>query len=202
MTVGELSQWIVNSLAPTYGESEARSMSRIILEDVLNYTPVQVLMHRDTDIPDFIPVKIEKILNRILANEPIQYVMGEARFCGLTLKVTPAVLIPRPETEELVDLITKQWSNVPDVNVLDICTGSGCIAVALARSLRFPHIEAIDISPDALAVAQENAKGLKVKVTFHQTDALQLAPDHKRYDIIVSNPPYVACHERAGMPAN
>lgn len=202
MTVGEISQWIVSALSSVYGEGEARSMSRIILEDVLNYTAVQVIMHRDNKVPDFIPEKIGKIISRLLANEPIQYIMGEARFCGLTLKVTPAVLIPRPETEELVDLIIKRWSNVPDVNVLDIGTGSGCIAVALARALRFPRIKAIDISDEALTVAKENAKGLKVKVDFEQADTFRLTPVYHSYDIIVSNPPYIAEHERATMPAN
>lgn len=202
MNVGELSKWILSKLTPRYGDSEARSMSRIIMEDVLNYTPVQVIMNNDMAVPDFIPEKISRIVHRILANEPIQYVMGEARFCGLSLKVTPAVLIPRPETEELVDLIIKQWSTVPDINVLDLCTGSGCIAVALARGLRFPHMTAIDISADALSVAKENASGLKVKIDFRQADALNLPPDKGLFDIIVSNPPYIAEHERADMPAN
>lgn len=177
-------------------------MARIIMEDVLNYTPVQVILHRDTEVPEFIPPKIDSILRRLLDHEPIQYITGYARFCGLTLKVTPAVLIPRPETEELVDMIVRHWSNVPDVRVLDLCTGSGCITVALARSLRFPQIKAVDISPEALAVARENAKGMKVKVEFEQADALDLTPSAERFDIIVSNPPYVACHERASMPAN
>ena len=202
MNVGELSRWILSKLTPSYGESEARSMSRIIMEDVLNYTPVQVIMNSDMDVPDFIPEKINGIVNRILANQPIQYVMGEARFCGLSLKVTPAVLIPRPETEELVDLIIKQWSTVPDIKVLDVCTGSGCIAVALARGLRFPHLTAIDISTEALSVAKENASGLKVRIDFQQADALNLPPAKGRFDIIVSNPPYIAEHERADMPAN
>lgn len=202
MTVGQLSASVIDRLVPHYGDREARAMLRIILEHTLNYTPVDAVIRRGSEVPPFIPDKIDSIVRRLLADEPLQYITGEARFCGHTLHVTPDVLIPRPETEELVDLIVRQWKDVPDASVLDLCTGSGCIAVALARALRFPTVTAVDISVPAIAVARSNAAGLRVKVDFVHTDVLAMAPEHDRYDVIVSNPPYIAEHERPTMPAN
>lgn len=202
MTVGQLSASILGRLTPRYGDREAKAMLRVILEHTLNYTPVDAVIRRDNEVPPFIPDKTDSIVRRLLADEPLQYITGEARFCGHTLRVTPDVLIPRPETEELVDLIVRQWKDVPDAAVLDLCTGSGCIAVALARALRFPTVTAVDISAPAIAVAKSNASGLRVKVNFVQADALALPQEHDRYDVIVSNPPYVAEHERPTMPGN
>jgi release factor glutamine methyltransferase len=137
-----------------------------------------------------------------LKNEPIQYIFGSARFYGNSLKVTHATLIPRPETEELVALIDKE-NRETDLRVLDVGTGSGCIAITLARVLRFPIVDAIDISEDALAVAQENAQSLRVNVNFKKGDALAMEmPKTPIYDIIVSNPPYIADKEREDMSQN
>lgn len=203
MTVNDLTSHIMDVLVPIYGTRESRAILNILMEEVLNYTPVDVVMHRDMDLPDFIAPKIDGMLDRLRRNEPIQYVTGHARFCGMTIDVNKSVLIPRPETEEMVDLIVKQWADVPDPRVLDICTGSGCIAIALARALRFPHTTAIDISDDALDVARRNASGMRVKIDFSHTDALtQLDTLGSGWDIIVSNPPYVAEHEKGAMEPN
>ncbi|MDE7397649.1 MAG: peptide chain release factor N(5)-glutamine methyltransferase, partial [Muribaculum sp.] len=110
-------------------------------------------------------------------------------------------LIPRPETEELVDMIVDQWSDKSDLTVLDLCTGSGCIAVSLARVLKFPKVEAIDISEAALSVARRNATAQRVSVKFSQADILKWTSD-ENYDIIVSNPPYIADSERTAMEPN
>jgi release factor glutamine methyltransferase len=134
----------------------------------------------------------------LLADEPIQQVLGTARFCGMMLRVTPDVLIPRPETEQLVDMIADRWRNVPDVRVLDVGTGSGCIAIALARALRFPQVTAVDISADALNVARRNAAEWKVAIDLQQADALQLQLPGE-WDVIVSNPPYIMQSEAAEM---
>jgi release factor glutamine methyltransferase len=202
MTVGQLSESLRQQLLPVYDGREAQWIIRIIFEHLLKYTPVDIAIRRDEQIPEFIIRKADAIAQRLLTHEPIQYIMGEARFCGLILKVNKSVLIPRPETEELVDIIVKQWSQVPDVNVLDLGTGSGCIAVALARDLRFPHVTAVDISADALAVACENAAVLRSRINFVQADMLNLPEATDGYDIIVSNPPYIADHERNAMEAN
>ncbi|MDE5555609.1 MAG: peptide chain release factor N(5)-glutamine methyltransferase, partial [Muribaculaceae bacterium] len=143
---------------------------------------------------------IKNIVNRICKGEPIQYAIGSARFYGMDFKVTPAVLIPRPETEGLVDIIVKDHATQSDLHVLDCGTGSGCIAIALARNLPFASVDAIDISADALTIARYNANHLKANVNFSLDDILNLSPPDKAvYDIIVSNPPYIADKERADM---
>ncbi len=202
MTVGQLADSLLQRLAPVYDGREARWIIRIIFEHLLNYTPVDTAIRRDEPVPSFILPKAGLIVERLLEHEPIQYITGLARFCGHTLKVNRSVLIPRPETEELVDIIVKQWSQTPDPTVLDLGTGSGCIAIALARALRFPQITAVDISPDALAVARENAAALHTRIDFRQDDMLRLTPADGKWDIIVSNPPYIADSERTSMEAN
>lgn len=194
-------QKIKDSLAPAYSQGEINSLIKIILGNLKGYSQVDIIMHSDELLSDFIKEEIDKVLARLLDNEPIQYIFNEAYFQGFTLKVTPDTLIPRPETEELVDLIVKENPNA-DLLVLDIGTGSGAIALALARSLRFPTVDAIDISDEALSVAEENAKTLKVKVNFSKTDILSASPVGNRYDIIVSNPPYITDSERDSMEKN
>jgi release factor glutamine methyltransferase len=201
-TLKEVSDSIRTRLLPRYDAREAEALTRIIIEELLHYTPVDVVLRKDTIISEFKCQEITKVVDRLLKMEPIQYILGKARFYGLELAVTPAVLIPRPETEELVDMIVKDAGRASDLRVLDIATGSGCIAIALARNLRFPIVSAIDISDDALAVARGNAATLKTSITFKQADALALKPLPDQYDIIVSNPPYIADEERAAMSAN
>ena len=201
-TLKEISDNIISALSPKYGQREAQWILRIIFEQLKNYSTVDLIIRKDEPISDFISTKINAILERLLNNEPIQYIFSSARFCGHTLKVTPATLIPRPETEELVDLIIKNHPQ-PDLRILDVGTGSGCIACALARGLKFPIIDAIDLSEKALDVARENASNLKVKINFATQDALSL-PDESSpiYDIIVSNPPYIADKEQSTMQPN
>ena len=151
-------------------------------------------------MPDFAPQRIADIIARLRRNEPLQYIVGHALFHGHQFKVTPAVLIPRPETEQLVDLIIDE-NPASDLRVLDMGTGSGCIAVSLARALKFPQVDALDVSRDALEVARENAVALKTKVRFFESDMLSPQPPG-RYDIIVSNPPYICWSEREAMESN
>lgn len=190
-----------SELSPVYGESETNWMIRTIFEHLKGWSHVDLVLHNDYEVSDFLIGKVEMIVKRLLKKEPIQYIFGDTYWYGMTLKVTPAVLIPRPETEELVDMIVKE-NNVSDLNVLDICTGSGCIAIALAKNLPFSNVDAIDISDEALSVARENAKDNKAKVNFYKKDALDLIPDGERYNIIVSNPPYIMNKERENMDAN
>lgn len=190
-------------LLPVYPDGEAEAMTRVIVEELLGYTPVDAVLKSDAPVSDFMQSHADAVVERLLRYEPIQYIFGKASFCGLELKVTPAVLIPRPETAGLVDMIVKEWGERTDLHVMDFCTGSGCIAVALARGLKFPIVDAVDISSDALAVARENAASLKVKVSFRQEDVMTLVPPvEPLYDIIVSNPPYITDRERADMERN
>ncbi|MDE5786174.1 MAG: peptide chain release factor N(5)-glutamine methyltransferase, partial [Duncaniella sp.] len=137
MTLKEAFHNIVDRLTPRYGAGEAQAMAGIIMEHLKGYSRVDIILKGDSEISDFIRGKIDMIVGRIMKGEPIQYVIGSTRWHGLTIKVTPAVLIPRPETSELIDLITDRYGDTPDLRVLDICTGSGCIALALARALKF-----------------------------------------------------------------
>ena len=189
-------------LAPLYGQGEADWMMRIIMEYLKGWKQADLLLRADEEVSDFIAGKADAIIARLLDNEPLQYILGETYWHGMTLKVTPDVLIPRPETSELVDLITSE-NTAPDLNVLDVCTGSGCIAVALANTLPFAEVIGTDISDAALAVARENASLRKLKVGFIHSDALGQFPfDDGSMDIVVSNPPYITESEKKEMEPN
>jgi release factor glutamine methyltransferase len=144
-------------------------------------------------------------LTRLLAHEPVQYVLGIAYFADMELEVTPATLIPRPETEELVHVIKQEQAAKPNLRVLDVGTGSGCLALALARLMPTAQVLAVDISAEALAVARRNADQFAPKVTFQQVDILAAMPADiapGTLDILVSNPPYVRESERSEMREN
>lgn len=189
-------------LTPVYGGSEASWLLRIIMEHLKGWDQVELLMRADKEVSDFLVSSVNAVIDRLLHHEPIQYIFGDTYWHGMTLKVSPDVLIPRPETEELVDIIVKD-NQQSDLKVLDVCTGSGCIAVALAKFMNFPQVTAIDISQPALAIARENATLQKVKVKFETADALDLGKTLTgKYDIIVSNPPYVMESEKSAMDSN
>lgn len=177
-------------------------MTRVIFEELKGWTQVDLAIRAEDELSGFMVSEVENVVERLLADEPIQYIFGRTTFYGLRLRVDRSTLIPRQETEELVDMIVDDASGREDLRVLDIGTGSGCIAIALARNLKYPQIEAIDISKDAIAVAQENATDNRVKIDFRVADALTPESYAGSYDIIVSNPPYVADSEAAAMSAN
>lgn len=190
-------------LEKIYPANEARWIVREIFFNLKGYRLADLMLKADDEVSDYISGKIDKIMSRLLANEPIQYILGTTRFYGMDFKVTPDTLIPRPETEEMVDIIVKRWGSADDLRVLDICTGSGCIAIALARNLPFSRVTGIDISEVALKVARENANDLKANVMFVKEDALTLVkPRENEYDLIVSNPPYVLESEKKEMDKN
>ena len=200
MILKEAIEQLRNGLAGIAEPQEVQAMIRVVCEDVFNYDQVDVALRQESELPDFAPERIAEIIARLRRHEPLQYVVGHARFHGHQFKVTPAVLIPRPETEQLVDLIIDE-NQGSDLRVLDMGTGSGCIAISLARALKFAQVDALDVSRDALEVARQNAADLKVKVWFFESDMLSPQPA-ARYDIIVSNPPYVCWSEREAMDRN
>ena len=200
MTLKEIIKEIKQRLAPVVGEREAYWMTRDIMEHVKGYSEVDMLIKADEELSDFIESQVLSIVCRVEQGEPLQQVLGWARFCGNRFKVTRDTLIPRPETQELVDMIISRHGDEKDLRVMDVGTGSGCIAITLARGLKFAQVSAIDISQQALDVARENAKMLKARVNFECRDALSLSPKRgEKYDIIVSNPPYIADSERKDM---
>lgn len=200
MTLGELSHEIVTRLSavPGWTPSKAAAVRNIILEDFLDLGRVAVLISSDRVLLDDTVKYISHIVDEISGGMPVQYALGQAEFMGMKLKVTPAVLIPRQETAGLVDLMTDAFGDRTDLRVEDICTGSGCIAIALQRALRFAQVIGTDISDDALAVARENAATLHSPVKFIKADALRMpVPQPDSLDIVVSNPPYIAVSEKA-----
>lgn len=202
-TLREVAAAMTRRLTPLYGEREARAMTDISIEHTMGYTPVDRVLKSREAVSGFRIGQLKAITDRLLKEEPLQYILGETTFYGMRIAVNPAVLIPRPETEELVDMIVKQNPG-SDLRVLDVGTGSGCIAIALARNLRFACVEGIDISDAALETAAANAAALKANVKFRKADALRLAdkPAALKWDIIVSNPPYIAWKERDAMNSN
>ena len=200
MKLKEAIDQLNNGLAGLVEPREAQAMIRIICEDVFNYDQVDMALRQESELPEFAQDRISDIIARLRRHEPLQYIIGSALFHGHRFKVNPAVLIPRPETEQLVDLIIDE-NPASDLRVLDMGTGSGCIAISLARALKFPTVDAFDISRDAVAVARENAALLKVKVRLFESDMLSPQPS-ATYDIIVSNPPYICWSEREAMDSN
>lgn len=151
---------------------------------------------------------MDAVAKRLLRGEPVQYVLGAADFCGRSFAVTPDVLIPRPETEELAGMAAEATRSVRASRILDIGTGSGCIAITLAKEAPASRVTAIDISSAAIRVAKKNAQRWGVQITFEETDVLRASEEEangiemEMYDIIVSNPPYVCRSERAEMSVN
>lgn len=190
-----------SALRPLYGNQETEAIIRLVFSYLKGWNLTDMLIHSDDILSPYIKQEIEKITRRLLNYEPIQYITGEARFHGLNLHIKPGVLIPRPETDELVDIIVKDNEHIPDLKILDLCTGSGCIAIALARSLNFPIITAIDYSPTAVETAKENASALKCDLKIIQEDIFKWVP-RGSFDIIVSNPPYVDISEAKEMLPN
>ena len=187
-------------LTALYGEGEAKAVARLVMEEHFGLSMADVLCGRMGD-----EAELRQIQQRLLTGEPVQYVLGRAEFGGRWFHVAPGVLIPRPETYELC-----QWCLPPDPsgwrgNILDIGTGSGCIACTLAAELPHAKVAAWDISEAALAIAQDNARRLHVNIIFSQIDILQLSMINCQlsiYDIIISNPPYICQRERTAMERN
>lgn len=198
---GELVKAIRNALEPEYGPGEAKAMTGLIFFYLKGWNQTDLIINSDREVSSYVVSKVNGILERVAKGEPIQYVLGEARFYGMNLAVTPDVLIPRPETEELVDMIVNR-NTCDDLRVLDIGTGSGAIAVALSRNLPFSRVAALDISEGALHVARLNAKRLNARIDFIHDDIFRWEPQPEAYDIIVSNPPYVAESEKKDMSRN
>lgn len=207
MKFKDLATRFSTSLNSLYGEEESEALFMMALQHLLSLKYGAYLLKKEETVPANDLVQLEKLLDELVTGKPIQYIFGEAHFYGLTFKVNSAVLIPRPETEELVDWIIKSVrSSQVAVNnsLLDIGTGSGCIAIALKKHLPEFNVTAIDIAADTLAVAQENAKLNQVEVGFIKQDILQTSSSTPQtpYAIIVSNPPYITQSEKEGMHAN
>ena len=193
-------------LAQVYDEGEAKAIARLVYDVRFHLTLSDLFIGKDTQLSANDQAELAEITQRLEQQEPVQYVLGQADFCGRTFLVNQHVLIPRPETEELCRWIISEFRDESlefrDCSILDIGTGSGCIAITLAADLPKAEVTAWDISGEALQVARENAKRLHFNVIFELADALNTPLDHERWDVIVSNPPYICNKERARIEAN
>ena len=205
MTLKELKTQFSKELSGVYPSEEVQSFFTLLSEFILNYTRLDNVLKASEIISEENQQQFLEAIRRLKQFEPIQYIIGATEFYGLPFKVTPATLIPRPETEELVQWILEEYlaeSQNQSLHFLDIGTGSGCIAIALAKNLPSIKISALDISKPALQVAQENAQNNQAAVTFFELDILKASALPETYNLIVSNPPYVRELEKKMMQPN
>lgn len=213
-------------LTAIYNEHEAQAIVRTVLDALFGMSLTDICLGKVTQLSADDTTRLEKIMQRLEKSEPVQYVLGAEWFAGRLFDVAPGVLIPRPETEDLVKWtcdeakekekednskeergkeekeVSKKGEEAPHPSILDIGTGSGCIAITVALALPQARVTAWDISTDALAIAAGNAHRLGASVRFEHQDALNAPDDEERWDVIVSNPPYICDKERADMSDN
>jgi release factor glutamine methyltransferase len=194
----------INKLSSLYDTDEISAIFQLILHHVLHLNRIDLVLCPSYQIPENLQSVLTNIQERLLQHEPIQYILETAHFFGLEFYVSPQVLIPRSETEALVAMIIEDYKTFPssDLNILDIGTGSGCIPICLASNLKEAKVFGIDISTEALQVAKQNATTNSVEITFLQMDILNQVSLPGKYDVIVSNPPYVRVLEKAEMKSN
>ncbi len=198
----EFVQHIRDELRSLYSSSETMVLSRLILEDLQKEMPAALLADKINHLSRFeTRNRLKEIIARLKTGEPIQYVLGKTEFHGLIFRVTPDVLIPRPETEELVEWVLDEASS-DNFSLLDIGTGSGCIAVTLAKKLPFSEVDGCDISERALSIATLNARDNGVAVRYFTQDIFTPFLVDRSYDAVISNPPYVLESEKAEMEKN
>lgn len=203
-------------LAHVYDAGEAKSIVKLVLEKQFGLSSTDVYCGGTESLSEADNATLEKMLARLMDNEPVQYVLGTAEFCGRDFVVRPGVLIPRPETADLVGRIIKEMNHLHDDEpddthtkdghemnfhrrLLDIGTGSGCISVSLSLALHDVTVSAWDISESAIVIAQENARRYGADVNFCHVDALNPPDDREQWDVIVSNPPYICDKEKSEM---
>ena len=204
MTYSEI--W--HRIATSYEDGEARAIARILIEELFGLSYTDIVCGATEELSADDTLRLDTAVRRIEQGEPLQHVLGYADFCGNHFGVNASVLIPRPETEWLVDegerLMNDASNAAPSApkRILDIGTGSGCIAISLKLRLGEAYVEAWDISEEALRTAESNAKALKAEVAFCKRDALRAEESVAPWDLIVSNPPYICDSERADMDDN
>lgn len=187
-------------LTPLYDEREAQAIARMVAEDAFGLTTTDIYMGKVSELSTDDGTKLVEIMRRLCNGEPIQYVLGHAGFYGRSFGVGQGVLIPRPETERLIPLLADAADG--EFSLLDIGTGSGCIAITAALEYPKARVSAWDISPTALSIAQANARKMGASVAFALQDALKAPHDVEKWDVVVSNPPYICEQERASMAPN
>jgi release factor glutamine methyltransferase len=203
ITATDLLKQSRSQLEQEYLPSEARQLAMILLEHFAGIDTKAMIINPGCMVKGLTQEKINQSVLRLLKHEPVQYITGIAHFCGYEFLVNPDVLIPRPETEELVRMVLEDHVDQHDLKIADLGTGSGCIAISLWLRFQDAVADAFDISADALAIARNNNDALGARVSFYQADLTD--PDlwpGKNYDVIVSNPPYIPVKNKDLLPQN
>ena len=205
MTMQEATYFLLNKLRTIYSEGEAGQITDWVMENLTGSKKAERMLYKNADITSKEEVLLRQYTERLLQHEPVQYILNDSWFCGLRFYVDKNVLVPRPETEELVEWVVSNCKfPVDQLRILDIGSGSGCISVSLKRRIRRAEVWGCDVSDAALAVAKKNAESLGTDVNFVQLDFLdsttwQLLPS---FDIIISNPPYIPAKDKKDMQPN
>ncbi|MDR3350376.1 MAG: peptide chain release factor N(5)-glutamine methyltransferase [Prevotellaceae bacterium] len=199
-SIAQLHGQTQRQLRPLYSKEEARALSYALLEHFGKLSRAQLFAFPETELSPETARQIQTAIAGLIAHKPLQYLTGETLFCGLPIEVSGAVLIPRPETEELT--LWAAGSIQKGAVVIDLCTGSGCIAVALKKRIPSAEVHACDLSPEALETAQRNAVKNGAGIHFFRCDVLSTVPFDKKADCIICNPPYVRQSEKAAMRKN
>nr|WP_314837898.1 peptide chain release factor N(5)-glutamine methyltransferase [uncultured Flavobacterium sp.] len=205
MKIKEYRTQFIQDLTALYGEDEAESFFYLILENQQRLKRIDLALQPDLILSTDALKVWDQFLQQLKNEIPVQYVLGNTTFFGLDFEVNNAVLIPRPETEELVDWILNSLQSTvtnQKVKIIDIGTGSGCIAISLAKNIPHAHVTALDVSVDALATAQKNAQNNQVTVAFKNQNILETYDLQEQFDVIVSNPPYVRNLEKQEIKNN
>jgi release factor glutamine methyltransferase len=202
MKLAELKSLYISSLSMLYDPTEVESIFFLFASSVLNYSKIEIHQKLDSSIDPKTEKNFLDSLERLRLGEPAQYVLGFTEFCDARIRVDSRVLIPRPETELLTDIIIKEQKYLKNLRIADLCTGSGCIAIALAKKMSAEKVIALDISDEALELASINAKDNNAKIDFIRDDLRNLRNHYPKINIIVSNPPYVRESEKQQMHIN
>lgn len=203
MKITQFRTHFINQVAPFFDEDEAASFFYLLLEHHRNLKRVDLVMQPDLFFSETELEMLEGVISELKCQKPIQYILGSTSFFGMPFLVNEHTLIPRPETEELVEWVLKsQTSEGVESSLLDIGTGSGCIAISLAKNCTNAQVSAIDVSREALATAEKNASINEVQVQFICQDILKAESLDKKYDVIVSNPPYIRMLEKQEIKPN
>ncbi len=202
MKIKDLRIAFADRLQDHYPLEEVQSFFQLTADHFLGYSRMDIVLHLEEELNEIQVCDFLNTCKRLANHEPIQYILGDTEFYGLPFKVTPDTLIPRPETEELVSWIIDDQKEVDSLRILDIGTGSGCIAVNLAKHIAKANVTGYDISQNALRIASENARKNEVNVTFKEVDILQVQALNQSFDVIVSNPPYVRELEKKEIQSN
>jgi len=202
-SVRDIEHYFHKELDCLYGIDEVNMFIRMLFEAFLGWDLATLLINRNKTVNQSDLLRFHWAVQDLIAQRPIQHIIGEVDFCGCRIKVTPDALIPRPETEEIVQKIIERHRGKVPKRILDLCTGSGCIAIALAKAFPSSTIVAIDYSDKALSLAKQNAEANDITILFQEQNLLEETDEgNEKYDIIVSNPPYIPSSERSHLDPN